>query len=38
MEDIKLDFEDYKTILSHKGKIIGIVDSCNIGEFCNCLE
>lgn len=38
MEDIKLDFEDYKTILSHKGKIIGIVDSCNITEFCECLD
>lgn len=38
MDDINLDFADYKTILSHKGKIVGIVDSCNINRLCENLD
>ena len=28
MADININFADYKTILSHRGKIIGVIDSC----------
>ncbi len=38
MENIEIKQNDYKTILSYKGKIDGIVDSCNINEFLNCIE
>ena len=38
MENIDVDFSDYKTILSHKGKINGIVASCNINEFIMSLK
>lgn len=38
MEDIQLDLADYKTILAHKGKIIGVVDSSNINELVNSLD
>ena len=31
--DIKLDLEDYKTILAHNGKIEGLVGVCNINEL-----
>ena len=35
MENIEIDLADYKTILSHKGKIDGLVGSCKIDEFIN---
>lgn len=38
MDEISFDFSDYKTILSHKGKINGIVASCNINEFIMSLK
>ena len=38
MENIEIKQNDYKTILSYKGKIDGIVDSCNINEFLNCMR
>jgi len=38
MEDINLNFADYKTILSHKGSILGEVSSCKISDFMNCLD
>lgn len=35
MGNIEIDLADYKTILSHKGKIHGLVGSCKIDEFIN---
>ena len=31
--DINIDFADYQTILSHKGKIDGVVGSCKVEYF-----
>ena len=33
MADININFADYKIILSHRGKIIGVIDSCNINKL-----
>ena len=33
--NIELDTADYKTILSHQGKIDGLVGSCKIDELTN---
>lgn len=38
MESIDLDFTDYKTILAHKGRVIGLVDSCQINDFINIFD
>ena len=38
MTDINIDIADYKTILAHKGKIEGIVDSCKIDELLNYID
>lgn len=38
MTDINIDIADYKTILAHKGKIEGIVDSCKINELLNYID
>lgn len=38
MDEISFDFADYKTILSHRGNIEGIVDSCNINDFIDFLD
>ncbi|MDQ1244754.1 MAG: hypothetical protein QG565_1094 [Campylobacterota bacterium] len=34
-EELKMDFEDLRIILSYEGKIDGIVGSCKIDEFTN---
>ena len=31
--DINLDIADYKTIFSHKGKVIGLIGNCKIDDF-----
>ena len=31
--EIKINFEDYKSILKYSGRIDGIVGNCNINEF-----
>lgn len=31
--DINLDIVDYKTIFSHKGKVIGLIGDCKIDDF-----
>ncbi|WP_295021069.1 hypothetical protein [Sulfurimonas sp.] len=36
--DINIDFADYQTILSHKGKIKGFVCSCSASEFISSLS
>lgn len=36
--DINITFEDYEIILSHEGKIDGIVGSCKVDEFMNSLS
>ena len=38
MADININFADYKTILSHRGKIIGVIDSCNINKLYEYLD
>jgi cell division protein FtsZ len=38
MTDININIADYKTILAHKGKIEGIVDSCKIDELLNYID
>lgn len=38
MKNINLDTADYKTILAHKGKVVGVIDSCKIDEFMNSLD
>ncbi len=30
---INLDIADYKTIFSHKGKVIGLIGNCKIDDF-----
>lgn len=32
-KDINLDIADYKTIFSHKGKVIGLIGNCKIDDF-----
>lgn len=36
--DINIDFADYQTILSHKGKINGVVGSCKVEYFISSLS
>lgn len=36
--DINIDFADYQTILSHKGKINGAVGSCKVEYFISSLS
>ena len=35
MENLEIDLADYKIILSHKGRIDGLVGFCKIDEFIN---
>lgn len=38
MNDINVDFKDYRTILSHIGMIKGLIKSCNIDELLNIFD
>lgn len=38
MSDIELDLTDYKTILRHRGRILGESSSCNINDFINSID
>lgn len=37
MDHINIDFDDYKIILSHKGRVSFVNDSCKISKFVNSL-
>ncbi len=38
MENINIDIADYKTILSHKGKISGVVQECKVDDLLDSLS
>ena len=36
--DINIDFADYQTILSHRGRVDGLVGSCKVEDKMLCFE